>query len=203
MADVSVEVAGRAYRLACADGEEAHLQGLARGLDEKATGLLRQLRTAPEEGRLMLMLALLVADRLEETEAATTAAESARQAAETARAAADRRADREAEARAEAETLAEKLATQTPEVEELAAADERVSALEAALAAAEARAEAAEEALTAAEEAVESLTTTAKSQNPADLFASAGSREQTERIAALAARIEHLTDQIATHLPDP
>lgn len=197
MADVSVEVAGRAYRLACADGEEAHLQGLAKDLDEKARGLLRQLRTAPEEGRLMLMLALLVADKLAEAERTADTALSAQEAAETARDAADRRADRESAARAEAEALSAKLAAEIPDGDGDTASQDRVAALEAALAAAEERADAAEQALASAEEAVASLT--ASTDGPADLFATAGAREYTAQIIALAERLEHLTDQISAH----
>ncbi len=33
MAQVTVSIAGRGYRMACADGEEAHLLGLAKKID--------------------------------------------------------------------------------------------------------------------------------------------------------------------------
>ncbi len=66
MADVSVEVAGRAYRLSCADGEEPHLRRLAAAIDAEATALQRRLRMPPEEARLLLMVALTMADKAAE-----------------------------------------------------------------------------------------------------------------------------------------
>lgn len=68
MSEVTVEVAGRAYRLGCGEGEEQHLTGLAAMLDSEARALVRQFGQMPE-GRLLLMTALMIADRLAETEA--------------------------------------------------------------------------------------------------------------------------------------
>ncbi len=67
MAEVTVDVAGRSYRVGCGEGEEEHLTRLARLLDSEARGLMRQFGSMPE-GRLLLMTALLVADRLADTE---------------------------------------------------------------------------------------------------------------------------------------
>ncbi|HUF87742.1 MAG TPA: cell division protein ZapA [Thermohalobaculum sp.] len=67
MAEVTVEIAGRTYRLGCGEGEEAHLEGLAALIDSEARGLQRQFGNMPE-ARLFLMTALLVADRLSDTE---------------------------------------------------------------------------------------------------------------------------------------
>jgi len=67
MPEVTVDVAGRSYRLGCGEGEEEHLTGLGAMLDTDARGLLRQFGQM-SEGRLLLMTALLVADRLAEAE---------------------------------------------------------------------------------------------------------------------------------------
>jgi cell division protein ZapA len=68
MAEVDIAVAGRTYRIGCADGQEAHLRALAAGLDAEARAIAAQ---APllGEGRLLVMAALIIADRLSETEA--------------------------------------------------------------------------------------------------------------------------------------
>ena len=67
MSEVTVDVAGRSYRLGCGADEEEHLTGLAAMLDGEARGLLRQFGQM-SEGRLLLMTALMIADRLAEAE---------------------------------------------------------------------------------------------------------------------------------------
>jgi cell division protein ZapA len=65
MAQVSVTIGGRVYRMACDDGQEEHLMRLARDLDQK----LAQLREAFGEigdTRLAVMGAIMVADELSE-----------------------------------------------------------------------------------------------------------------------------------------
>jgi cell division protein ZapA len=65
MAQVSVMIGGRTYRMACDDGQENHLMQLARDLDAQ----IRQLReTFGEIGdtRLMVMAAIMIADDLSE-----------------------------------------------------------------------------------------------------------------------------------------
>jgi cell division protein ZapA len=74
MPEVTVDIAGRSYRLGCGVDEEEHLAGLATMLDTEARGLLRQFGQM-SEGRLLLMTALMVADRLGEAEDATYQAE--------------------------------------------------------------------------------------------------------------------------------
>lgn len=67
MAQVSVRIAGRVYRMACADGEEEHLTGLAARLD----GRIDELRGSFGEigdGRITVMAALTIADQLGEAE---------------------------------------------------------------------------------------------------------------------------------------
>jgi len=65
MADVSIQIAGRSYTLACKEGGEAHLEGLAGLLDSKAAQLLDQLGPM-NESRTLLLSALLLADELHE-----------------------------------------------------------------------------------------------------------------------------------------
>ena len=58
---VNVMVNGRAYTIACDEGEEEHLKGLAAHVDKKVRGLLESVGQAGEH-RLILMAALLIAD---------------------------------------------------------------------------------------------------------------------------------------------
>ncbi|MEM1344519.1 MAG: cell division protein ZapA [Pseudomonadota bacterium] len=74
MADVTVEIAGRRHVLGCEDGEEEHLRALAREIDAEAVALAARM-ASPEEARLMLMVALVMADRA--VEARTGAEEAA------------------------------------------------------------------------------------------------------------------------------
>jgi cell division protein ZapA len=63
LTQVSVTIAGRSYRMACEDGEEAHLEGLARAFDEKIADM-RQAFGEIGEMRLHVMAALTFADQL-------------------------------------------------------------------------------------------------------------------------------------------
>ena len=72
MAEVTVDVGGRSYRLACENGEEDHLTALASRIDAEARRLVRSMGQMPE-GRLMLMAALMVADKLHDAEKEVTA----------------------------------------------------------------------------------------------------------------------------------
>ncbi len=67
MPEVTVEIAGRSYRLGCGEGEEEHLAGLADLIDTEARALQRQFGNM-QEARLFLMTSLLVADRLSDAE---------------------------------------------------------------------------------------------------------------------------------------
>lgn len=63
MAEITIQVAGRAYDVACRDGEEDQLMRLARLVDAKA----EQVRAAVGGGgetRQLLLAALLLADEL-------------------------------------------------------------------------------------------------------------------------------------------
>ena len=74
MSEVTVDVAGRSYRLGCGADEEEHLTDLAVMLDTEARGLLSKFGQM-SEGRLLLMTALMIADRLAEAEDKTCQAE--------------------------------------------------------------------------------------------------------------------------------
>ena len=74
MGEVSVSVAGRAYHLVCEDGEEDRLRALASRIDAEAAQF-RSSGAAVPEARLLLMSALMLADKLEESEAALEAAQ--------------------------------------------------------------------------------------------------------------------------------
>lgn len=62
---VAVTIAGRSYRMACGEGEEAHLQALARHVDQ-TLGNLRKGFGEIGDNRLVIMTAITVADELAE-----------------------------------------------------------------------------------------------------------------------------------------
>ncbi|MEM0942505.1 MAG: cell division protein ZapA [Pseudomonadota bacterium] len=68
MAEVQVRIAGRAYRLACADGEEESVRAYAAELDELAGRISRKMSQPVPEGRLMVMVGLMLADQASATE---------------------------------------------------------------------------------------------------------------------------------------
>ena len=65
MPQVNVMIAGKAYRMACGEGEEGHLEGLARFFDEKI-GEMREAFGEIGDMRLHVMAALMVADESSE-----------------------------------------------------------------------------------------------------------------------------------------
>ncbi len=66
MAHVTVNIAGRTFRMACGDGEEAHLEALARLVDSKIAELRIGFGEIGDQ-RLTVMAAISVADELAET----------------------------------------------------------------------------------------------------------------------------------------
>jgi cell division protein ZapA len=60
-----VTIAGRSYRMACEDGEEAHLEALAKDFDAKITDMRRAFGEIGDM-RLHVMAALTLADQLSE-----------------------------------------------------------------------------------------------------------------------------------------
>jgi cell division protein ZapA len=65
MSQVNVTINGRQFRMACEDGQEDHLRGLAKGLDERIVALRGQFGEIGD-ARLTVMAALMVADELAE-----------------------------------------------------------------------------------------------------------------------------------------
>ena len=63
MAEVELTIAGRPYRLACRDGEEANLRAAGALVDAKSREALAGLGTL-SESRQLLFAALLLADQL-------------------------------------------------------------------------------------------------------------------------------------------
>lgn len=63
MAEVDLIIAGRAYRVACRNGEEDHLRAAARLVDGKSRDALAGLGTL-SEARQLLFASLLLADQL-------------------------------------------------------------------------------------------------------------------------------------------
>jgi len=90
MTHVTVTIHGKQYRMACEDGQEAHLQQLARDLDERIVALRGQFGEIGD-ARLTVMAALMVADELSETVNRLKRIESERTALQDARAANDMR----------------------------------------------------------------------------------------------------------------
>jgi cell division protein ZapA len=65
MAQVSVSISGRQFRMACEDGQEGHLMNLARELDVRIEGLRAKFGEIGDT-RLTVMAALTIADELGE-----------------------------------------------------------------------------------------------------------------------------------------
>jgi cell division protein ZapA len=65
VAQVTASIAGRQFRLACEDGQEEHLQALAKDIDERIEGLRKKFGEIGDT-RLTVMAALMVADELVE-----------------------------------------------------------------------------------------------------------------------------------------
>jgi cell division protein ZapA len=65
MAEVSLAIGGRSYSLACRDGGEEHLRGLAARVDAKVEEARAAVGT-PSEVRQLLFAALLLADEASE-----------------------------------------------------------------------------------------------------------------------------------------
>ena len=65
MAEVSLDINGRSYEIACDDGQEERLRGLAGYLDLRVRELTEQMGQVGEL-RLIVMAALLVADELQD-----------------------------------------------------------------------------------------------------------------------------------------
>ena len=65
MSQVNATIAGRQFRLACEDGQEEHLQSLAKDIDRRIIDLRRKFGEIGDT-RLTVMAALMLADELAE-----------------------------------------------------------------------------------------------------------------------------------------
>ena len=74
MAEVSIEIGGRTFDVACQDGEEHYLQSAAKMLNDEATVLTSQIGRLPEP-RMLLMAGLMLADKTAGVEDKLRAAE--------------------------------------------------------------------------------------------------------------------------------
>lgn len=105
MPQVNVTIAGKAYRMACGEGEEPHLEGLARLYDGKITEM-REAFGEIGDMRLHVMAALMVADEVSELTKRIAALETQLAAREGDAGAADQRIGAVEERAAEALSLA-------------------------------------------------------------------------------------------------
>ena len=62
MPDVTVQIGGRKFSVACRDGEESYLNAAAKLLDDEARALSDQIGRVPE-ARMLLMAGLILADK--------------------------------------------------------------------------------------------------------------------------------------------
>ncbi|MFM5884466.1 MAG: cell division protein ZapA [Novosphingobium sp.] len=62
MSNVTLQIGGRAYTVACAEGEEAHVTALGRSIADK----VEDMGSGHSEARQLLFVALLLADELHE-----------------------------------------------------------------------------------------------------------------------------------------
>ncbi len=62
MPQVTIEIGGRSFEVACQDGEEQYLHSAAQMLDEEAKTLTAQIGRIPEP-RMLLMAGLMLADK--------------------------------------------------------------------------------------------------------------------------------------------
>jgi len=115
MPQVNVSIGGRSYRLACNEGEEPHLEALAREVDAKFDAMHKAFGEIGDQ-RLIVMTALTIADDYSEARQKIAALEAeAEQAVERERAA---RHDAEIQAVAAAQAFGEL----SQRIEKLAAA---------------------------------------------------------------------------------
>lgn len=72
MAIVSLKIGERFYKFSCADGQENYMRGLAEGLDARASQLIKTVGFM-QEGQLLAMLCLLLAEEKTKLERNTNA----------------------------------------------------------------------------------------------------------------------------------
>ena len=72
MASVSLKIGERFYKFSCADGQENYMRELAENLDVRAAQLIKTLGFM-QEGQLLAMLCLLLAEEKSKLEKSTNA----------------------------------------------------------------------------------------------------------------------------------
>lgn len=72
MAIVSLKIGERFYKFSCADGQENYMRGLAENLDARAAQLIKTVGFM-QEGQLLAMLCLLLAEEKSKLERTTNA----------------------------------------------------------------------------------------------------------------------------------
>lgn len=72
MAVVSLKIGGRSYKFSCNDGQEVHMRELADMLDKRADQLTKSIGFM-QEGQLLAMICLLLAEEKNQLEKATNA----------------------------------------------------------------------------------------------------------------------------------
>ena len=72
MAIVSLKIGGRFYKFSCNDGQEIHMRELADSLDKKAEALTKSIGFM-QEGQLLAMICLLLAEEKSKLEKETNA----------------------------------------------------------------------------------------------------------------------------------
>ena len=65
MPQVTVHIGGRNYRMGCGDGEESHLEALAKTVDDKITEMRAAFKDLDDQ-RIVVMAAVALADELAE-----------------------------------------------------------------------------------------------------------------------------------------
>ena len=93
MPQVTVTIAGHTYRIACAEGEEAHLEGLAAAYDARVEEMRGSFGEIGDL-RLHVMAAIAQADELDETKQRIAALEAEVAALNSVNAARDERLER-------------------------------------------------------------------------------------------------------------
>jgi cell division protein ZapA len=91
MAQVTVMIDGKPYRMACDEGQEANLEALARKFDQYVTHLKGAFGEIGDQ-RLLVMAGVMVMDEVQELEKRTAALEQELARAQDAAARAERRA---------------------------------------------------------------------------------------------------------------
>ncbi len=197
MPEVTIQIGGRSFQVACQDGEEPYLQAAAKLLDDEAQVLVSQIGRIPES-RLLLMAGLMLADKtagIEDKlrEAEARLADQRREIAGRAEGEGDAPSEedgrlREAEARIAAQEaeLAELRARPDPEEAEAVAA----------------RLEEAEQRIAAQEAELEELRAR-PAPEPEQVEVPVIPDHVSEMLAALALRAETLAETVEAHLAGP